>query len=70
MGKGVILHWIPGHVNLEGNELADQQDKLAASQAQTIQDNPMVSLQTANASLKSLKSKLAESLGQRWNRPV
>ncbi len=36
MGKGVILHWIPGHVNLAGNELVDQQAKLATSEAKTI----------------------------------
>ncbi len=36
------------------NELADWHAKLAASEAQTILDNPVVFLQTAKASRKSL----------------
>jgi len=34
-GNTVEIHWIPGHKNIQGNELADQQAKLAATEIMT-----------------------------------
>ena len=31
-GNGIIVHWVPGHRDIEGNELADRQAKEAANE--------------------------------------
>ena len=31
-GNIILVHWVPGHRDIEGNELADQQAKEAANE--------------------------------------
>ncbi len=40
-GTKIHLHWIAGHVNYKGNELAEQAAKEAAQEAVTLQTGPV-----------------------------
>ena len=56
-GKGLSVQWIPGHMNIEGNEIADKEVRKYAKTPPNIQTRRTQSLSSAKRQLKSRKDK-------------
>jgi hypothetical protein len=58
----VNLHWTPGHIDLQQNEMADKKAKQAAEEAKELPSNH------AQLTIKDAKSITKEALRNRWQR--
>ncbi len=58
----VHLHWTPGHIDLEENELADKTAKQAATEAKALPHN------TTELTIKDARSVVRKALIARWQR--
>ena len=59
--KELYIHYVPGHVGIVGNELADDRAKRALATFTTAEQDQMC------ASLSNLKSYLHDNLLDEWN---
>ena len=60
--RKVNLHWTPGHIDLQQNEMADKMAKQAAEEAKELP------LGQAQLTIKDAKSIIKEALRDRWQR--